>query len=219
METVAKLKFIYSVIISRTVFSVTLKKRLCIVKIKEDLIVMKDTERKGLILVHTGDGKGKTTAGLGLALRAWGSGLRVLILQFIKGGWKYGELEAIERLAGLDGRIAIQPLGLGLMQQDEDKEKHIRAAREALKTAEAVLTSGAYDLVILDEINYAVKFGLIAVEDVMKLLDKKPEGLHVLLTGRDAPLELIGRADLVTEMRMIKHPYQQGVKAQPGIEF
>lgn len=180
---------------------------------------MKDTERKGLILVHTGDGKGKTTAGLGLALRAWGSGLRVLILQFIKGGWKYGELEAIERLAGLDGRIAIQPLGLGLMRQDEDKEKHIRAAREALKTAEAVLTSGAYDLVILDEINYAVKFGLIAVEDVMKLLDKKPEGMHVLLTGRDAPPELIGRADLVTEMRMIKHPYQQGIKAQPGIEF
>lgn len=185
----------------------------------ENLENLHKKQRHGLILVHTGDGKGKTTAGLGLALRAWGSGLRVLILQFIKGGWKYGELEAIERLGRLDGRIAIQPLGLGLMRQNEDREKHIRAAREALKMAEAALTSGGYDLVILDEINYAVKFGLITIEEVMELLDRKPEELHVLLTGRDAPAELIERADLVTEMKLIKHPYQQGVKAQPGIEF
>ncbi|MBQ2411758.1 MAG: cob(I)yrinic acid a,c-diamide adenosyltransferase, partial [Selenomonadaceae bacterium] len=113
-------------------------------------------ETKGLILVHTGDGKGKTTAGLGLALRAWGSGLRVLILQFIKGGWKYGELEAIERLGQLDGRIEIRPLGLGLMRSDEDKEKHIRAAAEALQESERMMVSGQYDLIIFDEINYAV---------------------------------------------------------------
>ncbi len=176
-------------------------------------------ETKGLILVHTGDGKGKTTAGLGLALRAWGSGLRVLILQFIKGGWKYGELEAVERIGQLDGRIEIRPLGLGLMRKDEDREKHIRAAREALLEAEKVLVSGGYDLIIFDEINYAVKFGLITIEDVMALLDKKPACLHVLLTGRDARPELIERADLVTEMKMVKHPYQQGIKAQQGIEF
>ena len=176
-------------------------------------------ETKGLILVHTGDGKGKTTAGLGLALRAWGSGLRVLILQFIKGGWKYGELEAIERLRQLDGRIEIRPLGLGLMRSDEDKEKHIRAAAEALQESERMMVSGQYDLIIFDEINYAVKFGLISLDDVLALLDKKPEKLHVLLTGRDARPELIERADLVTEMKLVKHPYQQGIKAQKGIEF
>ncbi|WP_268878713.1 cob(I)yrinic acid a,c-diamide adenosyltransferase [Anaerovibrio slackiae] len=176
-------------------------------------------ETKGLILVHTGDGKGKTTAGLGLALRAWGSGLRVLILQFIKGGWKYGELEAIERLGQLDGRIEIRPLGLGLMRSDEDREKHIRAAAKALQESERMMVSGQYDLIIFDEINYAVKFGLISLDDVLALLDKKPEKLHVLLTGRDARLELIERADLVTEMKLVKHPYQQGIKAQQGIEF
>ncbi len=176
-------------------------------------------ETKGLILVHTGDGKGKTTAGLGLALRAWGSGLRVLILQFIKGGWKYGELEAIERLGQLDGRIEIRPLGLGLMRSDKDKEKHIRAAAEALQESERMMVSGQYDLIIFDEINYAVKFGLISLDDVLALLDKKPEKLHVLLTGRDARPELIERADLVTEMKLVKHPYQQGIKAQKGIEF
>ncbi|MBQ2009278.1 MAG: cob(I)yrinic acid a,c-diamide adenosyltransferase [Selenomonadaceae bacterium] len=176
-------------------------------------------ETKGLILVHTGDGKGKTTAGLGLALRAWGSGLRVLILQFIKGGWKYGELEAIERLGQLDGRIEIRPLGLGLMRSDEDREKHIRAAAKALQESERMMVSGQYDLIIFDEINYAVKFGLISLDDVLALLDKKPEKLHVLLTGRDARPELIERADLVTEMKLVKHPYQQGIKAQQGIEF
>ena len=176
-------------------------------------------ETKGLILVHTGDGKGKTTAGLGLALRAWGSGLRVLILQFIKGGWKYGELEAIERLGQLDGRIEIRPLGLGLMRSDEDREKHIRAAAKALQESERMMVSGQYDLIIFFEINYAVKFGLISLDDVLALLDKKPEKLHVLLTGRDARPELIERADLVTEMKLVKHPYQQGIKAQQGIEF
>ena len=176
-------------------------------------------ETKGLILVHTGDGKGKTTAGLGLALGAWGSGLRVLILQFIKGGWKYGELEAIERLGQLDGRIEIRPLGLGLMRSDEDREKHIRAAAKALQESERMMVSGQYDLIIFDEINYAVKFGLISLDDVLALLDKKPEKLHVLLTGRDARPELIERADLVTEMKLVKHPHQQGIKAQQGIEF
>ncbi len=176
-------------------------------------------ETKGLIMVNTGDGKGKTTAALGLAVRAWGDGLRVLILQFIKGGWKYGELETFAKLGEIDGRIEIRPLGLGFMNKDEDKKKHIAAAREALKITEEEVISGKYDLIIMDEINYAVKFGLIAIEDVIALLDKKPPQLHVMLTGRDARPELVERADLVTEMTLIKHPFQQGVKAQKGIEF
>lgn len=176
-------------------------------------------ETKGLIMVHTGDGKGKTTAALGLALRAWGSGLKVLMLQFIKGGWKYGELTAIEKLAEIDNRIELRPLGLGLMRKDEDNTQHIEAAREALKITEQEITSAQYDLIILDEINYAVKFGLITIEDVLHLLDVKPDKMHLLLTGRDARPELVERADLVTEMKLIKHPFQQGIKAQKGIEF
>ena len=177
-------------------------------------------ETKGLIMVHTGDGKGKTTAALGLALRAWGSGLRVMILQFIKGSWKYGELEAIGKLGEIDGRIEIRPLGLGLMSKSEaERQQHIEAARKAMAEAEQVIVSGKYDLVILDEINYAVKFGLIEISDVLALLDKKTPEEHVLLTGRDARAELIDRADLVTEMKLIKHPFQQGIKAQRGIEF
>ena len=177
-------------------------------------------ETKGLIMVHTGDGKGKTTAALGLALRAWGSGLRVMILQFIKGGWKYGELEAIGKLGEMDGRIEIRPLGLGLMSKSEaERQQHIAAARKAMSEAEQVIVSGKYDLVILDEINYAVKFGLIEIGDVLALLDKKPPEEHVLLTGRAARAELIDKADLVTEMKLIKHPFQQGIKAQRGIEF
>lgn len=177
-------------------------------------------ETKGLIMVHTGDGKGKTTAALGLALRAWGSGLRVMILQFIKGGWKYGELDAIAKLGEIDGRIEIRPLGLGLMSKSEaERQQHIEAARKAMAEAEKVVVSGEYDLVILDEINYAIKFGLIEIADVLSLLEKKPLQEHILLTGRDAREELIDKADLVTEMKLIKHPFQKGIKAQRGIEF
>lgn len=176
-------------------------------------------EKKGLIIVHTGEGKGKTTAALGLAIRAWGDGLRVLILQFIKGGWKYGEMETIEKLAQLQGRIELRRLGKGFQRQEDDKSQHIEAAKAALEEARAELVSGRYDLIILDEINYAVKFGLLAIEDVLGLLEEKPEALHVVLTGRDARPELVEKADLVTEMKLIKHPYQQGIKAQKGIEF
>ena len=180
----------------------------------------KAMETKGLIMVHTGDGKGKTTAALGLALRAWGSGLRVMILQFIKGGWKYGELEAIAKLGEINGNIEIRPMGLGLMSKSEaEKQQHIEAAHKAMLEAERIITSCEYDLVILDEINYAVKFGLIEIDAVLALLDKKPAQEHILLTGRDAQPKLIDRADLVTEMKLIKHPFQQGIKAQRGIEF
>lgn len=182
-------------------------------------------EPHGLVIVHTGDGKGKTTAALGLAMRAWGDGLRVLMLQFIKGGWTYGELRAIEALgnasaAGAGGRIEVRQLGKGFTRKGSvPEEEHEKAAKEALSAAHEALTSGIWDLVILDEINYAVKFGLLTVADVLALLDERPKALHVVLTGRDAAPEVITRADLVTKMKLVKHPYQKGIKAQKGIEF
>ncbi|MGB9802844.1 cob(I)yrinic acid a,c-diamide adenosyltransferase [Desulfofundulus sp.] len=175
-------------------------------------------ETKGLILVFTGNGKGKTTAALGMGLRAWGQGLRVLVLQFIKGGWKYGELNAPDRLGP---RFEIRQLGEGFTRVVEGKslEEHRAAARAALNEAEKELAAGNFDLIILDEILYALKFNLIGLDEILALLDKKPPGLHMVLTGRDAPPEIVDRADLVTEMREIKHHYQKGIKAQRGIEF
>lgn len=177
-------------------------------------------ERHGLVIVHTGNGKGKTTAALGLAVRAWGDGLRVLILQFIKGGCKYGELKALETLAAADGRIEIHQCGLGFTNTNKhEQEEHLKAAAEALQTAKEAITSGKWDLIILDEINYAVRYGLISEQQVLELLDCRPAELHLVMTGRDAAQSVIERADLVTEMKEIKHPYTKGIQAQIGIEF
>ena len=177
-------------------------------------------ERQGLVIVHTGDGKGKTTAALGLALRAWGSGLRVLILQFIKGGQRYGELDAIKALKNVRDTIEVRQCGLGFTRRDESrKAEHIAAAKEAVREAEREIVSGAWDLIILDEINYAVKFGLLETGDVLRIVNEKPQNLHLVLTGRDAAPELVAAADLVTEMKLVKHPFQKGIKAQLGIEF
>ena len=177
-------------------------------------------EKHGLVLIHTGEGKGKTTAALGLAMRAWGDGMRVLILQFIKGGWTYGELKTISILEQAEGRVHVEQCGLGFTRKgDTDEAKHKQAAAEALKQAEQAITSGDWDLIILDEINYAIKFGLITESDALHLLEVRPPELHLVLTGRDVRPALIERADLVTEMKLIKHPYQQGIKAQQGIEF
>ena len=175
-------------------------------------------ERQGLIIINTGNGKGKTTAALGLGMRAWGQGLRVLVLQFIKGNWKYGELQAAERM-GAD--FVIRQLGEGFVRnaQDDEKADHQEAAQQALTDAKTEILSGNWDMIILDEINYAVKFGLISWEEVAGLLAVKPPLLHLVLTGRDAHPEIIDRADLVTEMKEIKHPYKKGIKAQKGIEF
>ena len=180
----------------------------------------KEAPACGLVLVHTGDGKGKTTAALGLALRAWGDGLRVLVLQFIKHGGDYGERRALAALAAVDGRMELRACGRGFTTRGGlPPEEHRRAAEAALAEARAAITGGSYDLIVLDEINYAVKFGLLSVADVLALLDVRPPSLHLVLTGRDAAPELIARADLVTEMRLVKHPYQRGIKAQRGIEF
>lgn len=175
-------------------------------------------QRRGLVIVHTGNGKGKTTAALGLALRAWGQGMKILILQFIKGGWKYGELKAIERLAP---NLMIVQMGEGFVQNAEGDEraKHAAAARATLQRAREEISRGVWDMIILDEINYAVNFGLISVGEALELAEVKPDAMHLVLTGRDAKQELIDRADLVTEMREIKHPFKDGVQAQQGVEF
>ncbi len=172
----------------------------------------------GLVIVHTGDGKGKTTAALGLALRAFGAGLRVLILQFIKGSQTYGELDALKILAEHSPQIKIQQCGLGFTTKG-NKSDHQKAAQETLHLARQEIFSGSWDLIILDEINYAVKFNLISEAEMLNLIEIKPPNLHLVFTGRDATEKLIDRADLVTEMKLIKHPFQAGIKAQVGIEF
>lgn len=179
---------------------------------------MQEQKKKGLILVNTGNGKGKTTAALGMALRAWGQGMKVLVLQFIKGGWKYGELKAAEKLGP---NFEIRQMGEGFIKEADDKSlnEHRHAAMEALKAARAEFATVNYDLIILDEILYAIHYGLVDQDDVLTLLATKPESLHVVLTGRNASPEIIAKADLVTEMREIKHPFAQGIPAQKGIEF
>ena len=178
-------------------------------------------EKKGLILVHTGDGKGKTTAAIGLAVRAWGDGFRILILQFIKGSWKYGELAALKALAEAEGRIEIRPMGIGFTRNAslEEMIEHRKKAQAALQEAVSEIKSGRWDMVILDEINYALKFGLLEEQEVLTALSQKPATLHLVLTGRDALPAVIECADLVTEMRLVKHPFEQGIRAQKGIEF
>ena len=175
-------------------------------------------ERHGLIIVHTGDGKGKTTAALGLALRAFGAGLKVLILQFIKGRKKSGELNALEVLKNFSPTIEIRQCGLGFITKENFAEQK-KSARSALELAQSEILSGAWDLIILDEINYAVKFGLVDAAELLELIKIRPPHLHLVFTGRDALPELIDKADLVTEMKLIKHPFQNGIVAQSGIEF
>ena len=182
------------------------------------------TTRLGLTIVYTGDGKGKTTAALGCALRALGQGWRVLVLQFFKGDWpvQFGELEMGKRLSP---QLEVRHVGKGFVKYMGDRkpfDEHLQAAREALAAARAAITSGVYDLIILDEIIYAIDYAavrLIGLEDVLGLIDAKPPHVHLILTGRNAPQALIERADLVTEMREIKHPYQQGIQAQAGIDY
>ncbi len=173
--------------------------------------------RKGLIIVHTGNGKGKTTAALGLAFRALGNGFKVCMVQFIKGTWKYGELEAAKKFENFE----ILPMGKGFVNlgKENPDPEDIEAAMEAFNKGKEAILSGKYDLVILDEINYAILYKLIDVDSVIEVLNQKPDNVHVVLTGRHAHEKIIEIADLVTEMREIKHPYQKGIKAQRGIEF
>jgi len=185
---------------------------------------MPATSRRGLLIVYTGNGKGKTSAAMGAVLRALGHGWKVLVIQFFKGDWPvvFGEVEMGHRLAP---QLEVLQLGKGFVKHMGDKKpfaEHVEAAREALRTAKEKIASGAYDLIVLDEIIYAIDYAgvqLVSVEEVLELVAAKPPSLHLILTGRNAPQALIDRADLVTEMREIKHPWQQKIPAQQGIDY
>ena len=173
---------------------------------------------KGLVIVYTGDGKGKTTAALGLALRAVGSGFKVMILQFVKGSWKSGELTAVE---ALKPNVEIKQLGIGFVTWHPKRpyEEHLEAAEKAWKLCKEIVQSDKYDLIVLDEINNATRFDLIPVDEVLKLIQTKPQRLNLVLTGRGADPRIIEVADVVTEMKVIKHNFDKGEWARKGLDF
>jgi len=172
--------------------------------------------QKGLVQVYTGDGKGKTSAAFGLALRAIGQDFKVYAIQFIKGGFDYGELHIADKLPN----FKLAAFGRGKFITDfSPRGEDAKQAQEALKLAVKVVKEGEYDIVILDEVNVALNLKLIKLGDVLKLIKTKPKYVELILTGRNAPVRLVEAADLVTEMREVKHPYTKGVQPRKGIEF
>ena len=186
-------------------------------KAARDKILATKTQEKGLVIVHTGKGKGKSTAAFGLVFRALGNGMKVGIVQFVKGKWETGERAALERFPG---EVTITAMGDGFTWETQDRQRDIAAARAAWERAKAMISDEEHDMVILDELNIVLRYDYLAVEEVVEFLrEHKPEMKHVVITGRNAKEELIDFADLVTEMEMIKHPFRSGIKAQRGIEF
>ncbi|HKO06469.1 MAG TPA: cob(I)yrinic acid a,c-diamide adenosyltransferase [Alphaproteobacteria bacterium] len=184
-------------------------------------ILATKTREKGLLIVHTGKGKGKSTAAFGLVLRALGHGMRVGVVQFVKGKWETGERRSLERFAEL---VDIRTMGEGFTWETQDRARDIRAARAAWEAAKAMIEAcrGAeprYDLLLLDELNIVLRYDYLPLAEVVAVLAAKPERLHLVVTGRNAKPELVEIADLVTEMTMVKHPFEAGIKAQKGIEF
>jgi len=174
--------------------------------------------RRGLVLINTGPGKGKTTAAMGTALRAVGNGMRVLMLQFLKGSWHYGELDAVKAFGD---NFVLKQMGRGFVKVGgaETDPEDVRLVEAAWDEAREAILSGEWDMVVLDEINYAIGYKMLDAERVAAVLREKPEMLHVILTGRNAAQVLVDLADTVTEMREVKHAYQKGILAQRGIEF
>jgi cob(I)alamin adenosyltransferase len=174
---------------------------------------------KGLLIVYTGPGKGKTTCALGTAFRAVGQGLRVLMVQFIKGSWHYGELDAAKLLG--DERFQIRPMGRGFVKLGEPEldPEDVRLCEQAWEYGKMQMESGRYDLVVLDEINYVISYKMLDAERVAAALAARPERVHVICTGRNAHPRLVELADVVTEMREVKHPYTKGILARRGIDY
>jgi cob(I)alamin adenosyltransferase len=170
---------------------------------------------RGLLLVYTGHGKGKTTAALGLVFRALGRNLRVGVVQFIKGKWKTGERIFAEKLEGLTFLV----MGEGFTWESDDLTRTRRAAEHAWTTSAAMIADGAHDVIVLDELTYALNYGFVAIDEVVAVLRARPAHVHVVITGRNAPEALVELADLVTEMKVVKHPFEQGHKAQKGIDY
>ena len=173
----------------------------------------------GLVIVYTGGGKGKTTAALGMAVRAIGYKKRICMIQFIKGSWHYGEMDTSKRLEPEFEMTAIGKGFVGIIDDKSSKEEHKKIAEEAIRISKEKVSSGKYDMIILDEINYAINLDLVKLQDVIDLVRTKPKSLDLVLTGNYAKNEIIELADLVTEMKEIKHPYRSGIKAKKGIDY
>jgi cob(I)alamin adenosyltransferase len=174
------------------------------------------TEERGLLIVHTGAGKGKSTAAFGMVLRCIGHGMRVGIVQFVKGVWQTGERDVLAQFPDL---VTCRAMGEGFTWDTQDRARDIAAARAAWQTAQAMIADPSYGMVLLDELNIVLRYEYLPVDEVVGVLKSKPHDLHVVVTGRNASAELVEIADLVTEMTLIKHPFRAGVRAQKGIEF
>jgi cob(I)alamin adenosyltransferase len=174
------------------------------------------TIERGLVVVHTGAGKGKTTAAFGMVLRCVGHGLRVGIVQFVKSNADTAEQRA---LASFGDRVTLRVMGEGFTWETQDRERDAAAAKRAWEAAREMISDADYRMVVLDELNVVLRHGHLSAAEVVAALDGRPAATHVVVTGRGAPSELIERADLVTEMKLLKHPFHDGVKAQPGVEF
>ncbi|WP_394706381.1 cob(I)yrinic acid a,c-diamide adenosyltransferase [Breoghania sp.] len=186
-------------------------------KAARDKILATKTIEKGLVIVHTGKGKGKSTAAFGMAFRSLGHGHRIAVVQFVKGAWDSGEKRVLERFPEL---VTIKAMGEGFTWETQDRQKDIENAEAAWEAAKASILDPETRFVLLDELNIVLRYDYLPIEDVVAFLrDEKPEDTHVVITGRNAKDELIEVADLVTEMTLIKHPFRSGVKAQEGIEF
>jgi cob(I)alamin adenosyltransferase len=185
-------------------------------KAARDKIMAGKTIEKGLLIVHTGKGKGKTTAAMGMVCRALGHGQKVGLVQFVKGAMKTGEVKVFETFSD---QIDIEILGQGFTWDTQDRAADIEAARKAWDVAKRMILDPAYDMVLCDELNIVLRYDYLPLDEVLDVLRNRPEGKHVIVTGRNAKEELIELADLVTEMTEIRHPFRAGVKAQAGVEF
>jgi len=185
-------------------------------KATRDKLMARKTAAKGLVIVHTGPGKGKSTAAFGMALRCVGHGMKVGVVQFIKGAWDTAERRVLE---GFGDLVTFKAMGEGFTWETQDRARDVAAAERAWEMAASMLADPAYRMVVLDEVNVALRYDYLACPQVLAAIAARPEGQHVVLTGRNAPPAVIEAADLVTEMAMVKHPFKAGIKAQPGVEY
>jgi cob(I)alamin adenosyltransferase len=189
--------------------------RMARAKAKQDAEVRSKKIRRGVVIVHTGNGKGKSTAGFGVVLRAAGHGQAVAVVQFIKGTWKTGEGKLLKDLPGVTHVVS----GEGFTWNTQDKAQDIAAAQAGWQRARAFIEEGAHDVVVLDELNLTLSYGYLATDEVVSVLQNKPEHVSIVITGRRAPQEIIDAADTVTEHTLVKHAYTAGIRARKGIEF
>ena len=185
-------------------------------KAARDKIIATKTIEKGLTIVHTGKGKGKSTAAFGMVFRALGNGMKVAVVQFVKGKWGTGERNVLDKFPD---QVSLATMGEGFTWETQDRQRDIEAARAAWEKAKEFILDEEHDLVLCDELNIVLRYDYLPLDEVLSVLDQKPEMKHVIITGRNAKDELVEKADLVTDMTQVKHPFRSGVKAQVGIEF